>query len=196
MVHYKKDFIFSLYSGSDCRNRIYRTWYSIYYIEMGRNIEFSNHKKKLLIDSFEPDSIILTIESTTRIIGTARIHTDLSKIGYYHKLYKLDSFNNASVCIVTKFMTIKDYRKTNLPYLLALSVVYYCRKHDIQYIIIDCSPNLYGFFEKLGFTTHIKKAESPEYGEIRIMKFNVFSEEKTLLNEKHFSSLYHEHIYF
>ena len=38
---------------------------------------------------------------------------------------------------------------------------------------MDCSPRLYDFFEKLGFKEYLGIKYSEEYGEVKIMKFNV-----------------------
>ncbi len=178
------------------RNRVYNLWYKIYFEEMGRNKNYANHDLKQISDDMENSSIIILAKDNNEIIGTSRIHIypDVAgKIPYYEDLYKLKNFsmeNNGKICIVTRYMVDKSYRKIGLGFYLALATVNYCIKNNIRWIIMDCSPNLYEYFEKIGFSDYLSILHHKEYGEVKIMKFDVFQNPTKILNDsKHQSKL-------
>lgn len=149
---------------------------------MGRNRKYVNFNKKMLIDEFEPNSDCLYVEKNNAIIATSRIITNHMFLGYYYNFYALDLFNQESYCVVTKYMVDNSNRNGSLGYILALATVEYCKKRGIKWIIIDCSPIRYDYFAKLGFEEHLGLTYSPEYGEVKIMKFDVFKDTPCPLN--------------
>jgi len=165
------------------KDKIYRFWYDVYYREMGRNRKYVNLDKKMLIDEFEPNSDCLYVENDNAIVGTSRIITNNMFVGYYYDFYKLDWFGQDSYCVVTKYMVDQSNRSGILGYILALATVEYCRRKGIRWIVIDCSPIRYDYFAKLGFEEHLGLAHSPEYGEVKIMKFDVFGDTQCPLND-------------
>ena len=161
---------------------IYRLWYEIYFNEMSRNKGFTDTLQKIVIDDLEPESIILTLEVDGNVIGSSRINTYHNEpLSYYDTFYELDELKPDTCCIVTKYMVQKKYRNSNFSYLLALATVDFCKKNKIKWIVMDCSPVLYDFFEKLGFKNHKGIKISPEYGEVKIMKFDTTSDENVPL---------------
>ncbi len=142
--------------NSKNRNDIYKLWYDIYYIEMNRNHKYVCHNKKTIIDELEDSSTILVLKNSNKqIIGTSRINTPYDNLYEYFDFYKLNHFEKNKVAIVTKFMIEREYRKNQTSYILALSTVEYCKQNNIEWIIMDCSPRLYDFFEKLGFKEYL-----------------------------------------
>jgi predicted GNAT family N-acyltransferase len=184
------NFIFTLCDKKE-RLKVYKLWYDVYFREMNRNSEYANHADELILDDLEPNSDIILLKNEGRIIGTSRISrpstTDLS---YYHDLYQLHEFHENNICIVTRYMIYKEYRKRDLGYALALATIEYCHKFNIQWIVMDCSPNLYGYFEKLGFDSHLGVVHHPEYGEVKIMKFDVRAQKETPLNNNNLRQKY------
>jgi predicted GNAT family N-acyltransferase len=179
-----KNFVFTLCSKKE-RQKVYKVWYDIYFKEMKRNSEYANHAEESILDDLEPNSDIILLKKGEQIIGTSRINRpNQSDLAYYQKLYELYDFNENSVCIVTRYMIYQEHRNRDLGYALALATVEYCHKFDIQWIVMDCSPNLYEYFEKLGFEPHLGVTTHPEYGEVKIMKFNVKTEADTPLSNK------------
>jgi hypothetical protein len=179
----KQEYIIRLASQKNqIKNKIYQFWYDVYYCEMGRNRKYVNFNKKILIDEFEPNSDCLYVENNNTIIATSRIITNDIFLGYYYNFYALDLFSKESYCVVTKYMIDQSNRNGSLGYILALATVEYCKKRGIKWIIIDCSPIRYDYFAKLGFEEHLGLAYSPEYGEVKIMKFDVFKDTQCPLN--------------
>lgn len=186
---------FHLCDKSD-REEIYQLWYKIYFEEMGRNQLYANHELKQISDDIEHNSIIIIAKDENKIVGTSRVHIYPDVIGeieYYENLYKLSDFskkNSGKIAIVTRYMVDKDYRKFGLGFSLALATVNFCIKNDIRWIIMDCSPNLYDYFEKIGFSEYLGVLNHKEYGEVKIMKFDVFQNPTKVLNDsKHQSKL-------
>ena len=91
-------------------------------------------------------------------------------------------------------MIEREYRKNQTSYILALSTVEYCKQNNIEWIIMDCSPRLYDFFEKLGFKEYLGIKYSEEYGEIKIMKFNVNNYFDGLLSNDKLKNKYKKNI--
>lgn len=165
------------------RQAVYELWYSIYYVEMQRNASYADHINKTIIDTLEPHSDILIVLENGKLVGSSRInycyHEDL---GYYNRFYQLDQFDPYSTVIVTRFMLEKHLRSSQASYQLASATVEFCKKNKKNMIVMDCSPRLYKFFEKLGFVNHIGIVTSPEYGEVSILKYE-FDVNKGLLNK-------------
>ena len=181
--------------NSKNRNDIYKLWYDIYYIEMNRNHKYVCHNKKTIIDELEDSSTILVLKNSNKqIIGTSRINTPYDNLYEYVDFYKLKHFEKNKVAIVTKFMIEREYRKNQTSYILALSTVEYCKQNNIEWIIMDCSPRLYDFFEKLGFKEYLGIKYSEEYGEVKIMKFNVNNYFDGLLSNDKLKNKYKKNI--
>ena len=181
--------------NSKNRNDIYKLWYDIYYIEMNRNHKYVCHNKKTIIDELEDSSTILVLKNSNKqIISTSRINTPYDNLYEYFDFYKLNHFEKNKVAIVTKFMIEREYRKNQTSYILALSTVEYCKQNNIEWIIMDCSPRLYDFFEKLGFKEYLGIKYSEEYGEVKIMKFNVNNYFDGLLSNDKLKNKYKKNI--
>lgn len=181
--------------NSKNRNDIYKLWYDIYYIEMNRNHKYVCHNKKTIIDELEDSSTILVLKNSNKqIIGTSRINTPYDNLYEYFDFYKLNHFEKNKVAIVTKFMIEREYRKNQTSYILALSTVEYCKQNNIEWIIMDCSPRLYDFFEKLGFKEYLGIKYSEEYGKVKIMKFNVNNYFDGLLSNDKLKNKYKKNI--
>lgn len=173
---------------------VYRLWYQIYFEEMGRNSLYANHDLKQICDDMEKNSIIILAKDGNNLVGTSRIHIypdNASEIPYYEDLYKLENFFNEKfekIAIVTRYMVDKVYRKLGLGFSLALATVNYCIKNNIRWIIMDCSPNLYDYFEKIGFSEYLGILHHKEYGEVKIMYFDVFQNPPKILNSQKYQS--------
>ncbi|MDG2916228.1 GNAT family N-acetyltransferase [Bisgaard Taxon 10/6] len=179
-------YYFELCKNSE-REKIYRFWYEIYFKEMGRNADYANHDKRIIYDELENSSEIIIVKNKdNEIIGTSRINLRMppnSNLGYYDKLYDLKSFNDDRVGIITRYMIRKEYRKTSVGFNLAVATFYFFIKNHIKWGVMDCSPILYKYFEKIGFESHLGVVKHPEYGEVKIMKFNTMTKKTVPLND-------------
>lgn len=180
---------FSIIEGTE-RDKIYNLWYRVYYQEMGRNKDIADHDNLSITDNIEPNSQIIALKLGSEIIGSSRINIypdDSQFIAYYEDLYGLEDLHKQTsekIAIITRYMVLNDYRNEKLGLYLALASINYCMKNKIKWIVMDCSPAVYDYFENLGFVNHTGISTHKDYGEVRVMKFNVFSEEKFRLNNK------------
>lgn len=177
------DFTFELYNNKS-RNKIYSLWYEIYVSEMNRNIKYLDKINKTIIDPLEPNSDIIIAKYNEQIIGTVRVNTNYNLNPYYNELYELNKLKNSKIGVITKYMIKKDFRNTRLSILLAIVMKEYCKKINIDWMLIDCSPNLYNYFEKMGFENYLGIKNHIEYGEVKILKYFINSKNNCVLNNK------------
>jgi hypothetical protein len=158
------------------RERVYRFWYDTYVTEMRRPVKGPDHERGLLIDCLEDHSTILAAYADGEITGTVRLNTpSRGPIFYYESLYGLDrhEHDRARTAIVTKYMVHARYRATPLAYKLACAALVECVEQQIDLAFMDCNEHLLSYFSALGFDEHIAAAHHPEFGSVRIMKYDL-----------------------
>ena len=166
-------------SNNYSRDSVYDLWYQVYFMEMGRNAHYANHKRKQITDALEPHSYIFTAEIYNTVIGSLRVNfPEDGNISYYKDLYELDTLQVKSVGIGTRYMVDKAYRGLYISYHLIDQAIRFLSKMNKKMLIIDCSPPVYGHFEKLGFTDLLGERKSAEYGRVRIMKYDIVQKQK------------------
>jgi predicted GNAT family N-acyltransferase len=161
-------------NSMDGREEVYNLWYQIYYLEMGRNLQYVNHKKQQIMDSLEPHSYIFTARMHNRIVGSFRINfPEDGNLSYYKDFYELENLNSQEISIGTRYMVDRDYRGLYISWYLIDEAMKFLSLMNKKTLIIDCSPPVYEHFEKLGFTDLVGEKQSPEYGCVRIMKYDI-----------------------
>lgn len=159
------------------RERVFRFRYEIYVEEMGRVQKYADPTRRRIEEPFDATAHLMIAERGGVTVGTLRTNfageTDL---GYYVRLFELDSVGNAfpsKVSLTTKLMVRRELRSGTLAVRMACAVYRFGLENGIRHDFIDCNPHLERFFQRLGFRPYMGKAEHPEYGPVLPLRLDL-----------------------
>jgi predicted GNAT family N-acyltransferase len=150
---------------------IYILRYAVYIEEMGFPFPTADHEKKMLYDQYDKTAIqfFITDEKEEEAIGIYRLNlVDFNNIdSELENRYKLSYFENLglNLTISSKLMIKKDCRNLCTVNQLTRAVFNYGVERNYLLNILDCSPDLVPFYERMGFRKYYKNFIDPVLGE-------------------------------
>ncbi len=155
---------------------IYRFRYEIYVEEMGRKQKYADHDGRRIADPLDANGWNVAAWVDNEIVGAVRTNPfDEPATDEYAALYQVEQnekTQRASSVIVTRLMTDRHLRKSDLGERLAIDCYKRILAADYQFVYIDCNDYLIDWFTGLGFRTTRDVLHS-EYGQVMVMVLNV-----------------------
>ncbi|MBD2546047.1 GNAT family N-acetyltransferase [Planktothricoides raciborskii] len=161
------------------KEQVFKLRYQIYVKEMGYQQQYANHKSQIIEEPLDESGNIFVAFQDNKVVGTVRNnYARQSDLGYYVSLFKMSEATRQShlidVSVCTKFMVIKNLRRTGIGFSLMQFHYNQLLLDQIKFDFIDCEPHMIPFFQKLGYQT-IDMINHPEYGSGMAMILDVFN---------------------
>lgn len=166
---------------------VYRFWYDVYVIEMGRHRDDANtsHQDRTLHDPLAMAGSLCVARRDGEVVGTVLTtpvdHPATEKYRTLYGLDHLDPTDQWASGITTKFMVRADQRRTRLPLRLAFAACDWSLRVGMKHSYIDCNDHLLHLFSRLGFEAHLPVLYHKDYGQVNSLHLN-FTDEAHLRN--------------
>ncbi len=129
--------------------------YQVFVAELGLPYRGVDHTNKILLDKMDAYSTNFFICEGDKVIGATR-NTILSDGDFEDSEYLdlptwLQEFDKQEICLTTKFVVDKDFRKTAVSYRLTNAEYAYARQRKVRLGFLDCLPNRWAVRQVLGW---------------------------------------------
>ena len=161
---------------------VYRFWYDVYVVEMGRHINdaLTSHEHKKLTDPLAVAGSLCVARRDGEVVGTVlSTPVDHPATEKYRTLYGLDSLSpdeRWASAITTKLMVRADQRRTRLPLRLASATYDWGLHVGIKHNYIDCNDHLVRLFSRLGYRQHLPALYHRDYGKVHSLRLDITDE--------------------
>lgn len=151
------------------REAIYRLRYEIYVEELGFKLP-ADHERRLMPDSPEVPCQLLYAADGDRALGTLRMQLGCEGglTAADQEVYCLDRFAGIvpteQMAILTRYMTVADYRESDVPARLFDEMVRYLLERGIRMLFCDCRPHLINTYQRQGFRVYGRTYNDEEAG--------------------------------
>lgn len=160
--------------------RLYRHRYTIYVEELGRTQAGADHEHKQIREPLDDRAHTWVALDGDEIVGSVRMnYAHEIYLGVYESLYEMRRVGSAHpgrTSVTTKLMVSPQFRGTPLATRLALSVYRQLLRDGSQHDFIDVYPNRVSFFTRLGYHVHVPETWHPEFGNVIVMRLDVWDE--------------------
>ncbi|MCP5047709.1 MAG: cyclic nucleotide-binding domain-containing protein [bacterium] len=155
--------------SDDIKKEIYRFRYSIYVEEMGKKLQHSDDKHRIIKDQLDDSCLLLYARSEEKIVATMRLNSgdDPNIPQEFNARYGLSDFSSSpprEILLVSKLMVAEEFRGTT-PLAKLLYYSYRLSKQKgIRLAFCNCAPSLVQMYEHLGFRRYKDNFMDPEVG--------------------------------
>ena len=163
---------------------VYRFWYDVYVVEMGRHIDDPNteHAQRKLYDPLATAGSLCLARKNGEVVGTVlSTPVDHPATKKYRTLYGLDALSPEeqwTSAITTKLMVKQNLRRTRLPLRLAFETYDWGLHVGIKHNYIDCNDHLVRLFSRLGYEQHLPSLYHKDYGQVNSMHLEITNEQR------------------
>lgn len=168
---------FRIFRPGEDAGDIHAFRYRIYEEEMHRNDQYSDHRRRRIVDPLDAHAYNIAALKNGRIIGVVRVNFCADgDPGFYREFLELESVGADypdKVTYSTRLMVAKGERRKMLPILLSAQCFRLAIARKTRWSFCDCNQPLIPFFEKLCFEVQNPHKFHPVYGDVAVMRIDL-----------------------
>src|SRR5262245_59286827 len=148
---------------------IYRFRYEIYVEELGYELAYTDHERKVIVDPLDKTARIIGAFEDGKVVGTIRLNyardSDMGNHTDLYSLHQAGEFHPYHTAVTERLMVANRFRGGSLGIRLAEAVYRMARSDRIEFCFIGCKSHLVKLFLSMGFRPHKENVKHPGVGE-------------------------------
>lgn len=151
------------------RQRIYQFRYSIYVEEMGKKLDYADHKKQILRDDIDDQATLIYMENEGQLIAACRfVFGDEGRIpvSWFNQfdLKVFQPYRPPAFSFSSRLMVAREFRATSVLNTVIRKAYHFGRANGVRFDFIHCAPRLVPFYTRLGYRLYTECFQDPHSG--------------------------------